>query len=102
MIEQLGFPKGLISVEKRVGERRYDLVCYTSEMQPLLLVECKAAPIGERAFNQALGYNHFLKAPFICLANGTERITVWLEKGKIASVPFLPFYKELYEISRRC
>jgi hypothetical protein len=101
MIGELGYPKGLISVEKKIGERRYDLVCYTKSMQPLLLVECKAEKIDEAAENQAVGYNASLKAPFICLASPTEIKTLWQEREKIGSVPFLPTYSELYDFSRR-
>ena len=101
MIAELGSPKGFISVERKIGSRRFDLVCYTKEMKPLLLVECKAGAIDEAAARQALGYNDVVKAPFVCLVNAGEMITLWHEQGKIASVPFLPTFKDLYEISRR-
>ncbi len=101
MISGLGFPKGLISIEKGIGRRRTDLVCYTREMNPLLLVECKAGELSSMAMRQALGYNAALKAPFISLANSEEIKTFWQEKGKISSVPFLPMFQELYEIFRR-
>lgn len=101
MVHELGFPKGLISVEKSLGHRRYDVVCYTPEMTPLLLVECKAIALTESAESQAFGYNATIKAPFICLVSPTEIKTLWQETGRIASVSFLPTYKDLYEISRR-
>jgi hypothetical protein len=101
MISEWGYPKGLISVEKKIGSRRYDVVCYTRDVLPLLLIECKAIEINEAAENQAFGYNDAVKAPFICLASQTAIKTLWQEKGKIVSVPFLPKYAELYEFSRR-
>lgn len=101
MIVELGFPKGLISVERKIGTRRFDLVCYTKEMTPLLLVECKAGALNEAATKQVLGYNEVVKAPFVALVNGREMITLWHEQGRMASVPFLPSFKDLYEISRR-
>jgi hypothetical protein len=101
MIGELGYPKGLISVEKKIGSRRYDIVCYTSAVKPLLLIECKAIALNEAAENQAFGYNDTVRAPFICLASKTVVKTLWQEKGKIVSVPFLPAYAELYEFSRR-
>jgi hypothetical protein len=101
MIVELGFPKGLISVERKIGSRRFDLVCYSKEMTPLLLVECKAGAIDEAAARQVLGYNDSVKAPFICLVNGMEMVTFWHEIGRIVSVPFLPPFKDLYEISKR-
>lgn len=96
MIDELGFPKGLISVEKGLGGRRTDIVCYTKEMRPLLLIECKAGELGMAAASQAFGYNDTIKAPFICLANSEEIKTFWQEQDQIASVPFLPPYIELY------
>lgn len=100
MVAELGYPKGLISVEKKIGKRRYDLVCYTQSMTPLLLVECKAGELNEAAARQAFGYNATVKAPFICLANAIEIKTFWQELDGIKSVPFLPTYAEIY--ARRC
>lgn len=100
MVCELGFPKGLISVEKKIGNRRYDIVVFTKFLAPLLLVECKADRLNG-AENQAFGYNDSIKAPFICLASSNEIKTQWLEQGRIMSVPFLPMYQELYDISRR-
>ena len=77
MVGEWGFPKGLISVEKKVGARRYDVVCYSRSMAPLLLIECKATEIHAAAIAQAFGYNWIVQAPFICLANPTEIKTFW-------------------------
>ena len=77
MVQELGFPKGLISVERAISSRRTDIVCYTPGMKPLLLIECKAGPLEDSALNQALGYNEKIKAPFICLVNETEQKTFW-------------------------
>lgn len=103
MVEELGFPKGLISVERAtLQQRRTDIVCYTKEMRALLLVECKAGAITEAAIAQAVGYNDQVKAPFICLANGEGATTFWFEGKKRKSVPFLPQFKELYAFSQKC
>lgn len=101
MTGELGFPKGLISIERGIGPRRYDLLCYTQEMKPLLLVECKAHKLDDAVTQQALGYNREIKAPFLCLCGPNELKTFWHEQGKIGSVPFLPLFKDLYEMSKR-
>lgn len=97
----LGFPKGLISVEKNLApDRRIDLLCHTTvkeKIVPLLLVECKAIEINRAAEQQVFGYNAAIQAPFICLANQKEIKTLWKEMDKIASVPFLPSYAQLVE-----
>ncbi len=100
MTGEWGYPKGLIAIEKKIGPRRFDLVCFTREMTPLLLIECKAGALNEAALQQVFGYNGVVGAPFICLANGEELKTFWREGERMASVPFLPRYHELY--ARRC
>jgi hypothetical protein len=101
MIHKLGFPKGLISVERKSLERRTDIVCYTPEGRALLLVECKAVSLTQETLQQALGYNAIVQAPFICLVNHEEIKTFWQEKELLTHVPFLPKYVELYERIRR-
>ena len=104
MIGELGFPKSLISVEKQLSsakkDRRFDILVQVpggDGLKALVLVECKAKEINKGAFEQALGYNRTIKAPFLCLTNGKETKTFWLEKGKMVSVPFLPSFSELYK-----
>ena len=102
MIGPLGYPKSLLSVEKQLPgvDRRFDLVCFTpgnGGLIPLLLIECKAGPIDLAAERQVLGYNDSVQAPFVCLVNGSEIRTLWRERGKIASIPFLPSYAQLVE-----
>ena len=110
MVYELGFPKNLIAVEKEIGslpnfsfsaKRRLDLISYMNTSQgivPLLLAECKSVSLDEAAVRQAFGYNAALGAFFICLAGQSEMKTLWLEQGKIASVPFLPPYAELIKL----
>lgn len=105
MIEELGYPKGLLAVEKRIvslsgvdPERRIDIVCFVSASQglrPILLIECKAETLDEQAEMQAFGYNASIGAPFIALASAEGVKTFWKEKERIVSVPFLPSFHEL-------
>jgi hypothetical protein len=102
MIGELGYPKGLIAIEKDLdtSSRRFDILCYVkkdSELRPLLLIECKADKIDEEAEAQAFGYNQSMRAPFIALASKEGIKTLWREQGRIASVPFLPRYEQLVE-----
>lgn len=81
MVFKAGYPRELISVEVslsslpnkalKVPERRADILVFTpSSLNPLMLVECKAVPLNAEVLRQALGYNHFVGAPWIVLANG--------------------------------
>lgn len=86
MVEDLGFPRALIAVEKQLSKlphirhlplnsipnRRIDIVVFSKENEalfPLLLIECKAVDLHPRFFNQALSYNQVVQAPFVALAN---------------------------------
>ena len=107
MIDELGYPKGLIAVEKSIAslgasnpDRRIDIVCYAPDkegLQPLLIVECKADRLQSQDKRQVLGYNDAIGAPFVALAGSSEIFTFWREKGTVASVPFLPRFDELVE-----
>jgi len=111
MIGELGFPKSLLSIEKDLGslahlgpatdpQRRIDILSFApgkEGLRPLLLVECKAVNIDQSAFEQVVGYNRVIDAPFICLTNGEITKTFWLEKTKFTSVPFLPSFSQLIE-----
>lgn len=104
MVETLGYPLSLLAVEKELSSleesapsgRRADIVCFYPEKEtllPLLIVECKAAALDERAKNQALGYNFSLCAPFFSLAGPSEVWTFW--NG--GSAPFLPYFREMVD-----
>ncbi len=107
MIDELGYPKGLIAVEKDISSlalprlsRRIDILCLTPGvvgMRPLLLIECKAGKLTPDAEKQVLGYNDAIGAPFIALAGLDEIKTFWQELYGIASVPFLPRFDQLME-----
>jgi hypothetical protein len=101
MLDFLSFPKGLISVEKKVapGLRRTDILAFMKTQEglfPLLLIECKASAIEEEAaFRQAAGYRASLLAPFWCVAHASGIRTFWTEGSEVRSVPFLPPYPQL-------
>lgn len=107
MTQKLGYPKGLLAVEKDLASlakgsfdpnRRIDLLCYTPSLEglcPLILFECKAKATDVKGESQLLGYNEAIKAPFLCLLLGETAKTFWIRSKKIESVPFLPTYREL-------
>jgi hypothetical protein len=105
MLGSLGYPKSLIAVEKELSSthRRFDIVCFTPDpkhggLSPLLVVECKAEKMEKEALQQAMGYNSFLHAPFICIVCNTLIRTFWMNQDRIESVDFLPAYQELLKM----
>ncbi|MCH9624787.1 MAG: hypothetical protein S4CHLAM27_12240 [Chlamydiia bacterium] len=64
---------------------------------PLLVIECKAVPINQKAFDQVIGYNHLVQAPFLALANGKEVFTLIKDGSGYRQQKGLPEYKFLLE-----
>lgn len=116
MIHSLEFPAGNIMVEQGLKEmphlalsslkmpiRRADIVVFAKGIHPqynlfpLVLIECKAIKLNDKVLNQALGYNHFLQAYYLAIANQDAIKTYWIDKSKeeLSSVDFLPPYKQL-------
>lgn len=103
MIGPLGFPKGLLSIEKGgigASKRRLDLLCMTpfgDGLKALLLMECKAGSSKNKGEQQVRGYNAFVRAPFVCIADEEGAQTFWQEGSVLHSVPFLPKYEQLVQ-----
>lgn len=119
MTEQLGYPRECLVIEKALSKlphlqnynkplprRRVDILCYSRQsasevfaLKPLLLIECKAIPLDPGAFQQASGYNYYIGAPFIAIANESQIFHGWrdLSTGKFCYSDFLPFYKDLID-----
>ena len=85
MVYQGNFPSELLVVEKSLKEllpaggkypkRRVDILSFFKKQDallPLLLIECKSVKLNAKAERQLVGYNYYLKAPFIALANVNE------------------------------
>lgn len=115
MVFSLGYPKHFISVEKGLSslphlknrrdlpKRRCDIICFSSEdraLYPLLLVECKSGKLKKSAKDQLIGYNSFVGAYFLALANEREVVTFWKVEGGYSSLNFLPTYEQLKDAVR--
>ena len=87
---------------QRIPDRRVDIVCFAKgihpkhDLYPLLIIECKAAKLTSKVISQVVGYNHFIKAPFIAVANATE-IQFGFNAGQnqYTFIPYIPSYQEL-------
>ncbi len=89
MVRDLGYPRHMIAVEKelstlphlmgqRVPKRRADIIVFAKDIHPdfalfpLLMIECKATKLLPHVASQVIGYNEFVKAPYIAIANETD------------------------------
>jgi hypothetical protein len=113
MTEKLGYPVSLIAIEKEIGQlphttsvnhripkRRADIVVYAKKadaLHPVLMIECKAVPLTPKFAQQVIGYNSFVKAPFIALANETQVLTGFfdLDNGIYKFEEGLPHFEVL-------
>ena len=72
------YPLGLMGVEQMVKyngqSTRADIVLYTADGKPNMIVECKApkVKITQDAFNQIAKYNFQLKVKYLVVTNGLQ------------------------------
>ena len=100
LMEQKGYPKGLLAneVELRVGEKklRCDTLLYNKAMQPQMIIEYKApeVEITQRVFDQISVYNHLLHVDFLVVSNGRQHYCCRMdyEKHSWEFLPEIPSY----------
>ena len=75
-------------------QRRYDLVLWDKQANPLLLVECKAhtIPIAQQTLDQIARYNLALRVPYLLVTNGLESYCceIDVEKGEYRFLDAMP------------
>lgn len=87
LIRHKACPSGLIALEKEIDlygrPQRFDVVVYSRQGNPWLLVECKApsVPLTSRVFDQAFRYNLALAAPYVAVTNGIRHHCLRLDAG---------------------
>lgn len=97
MVYELNYPLSGFALEKslhqmphlagtglaRLPKRRADIVFFSNgihpdhALYPLLLIECKAVKLTSKVLRQVVGYNYYLKAPFIAAVNDVEAKLGW-------------------------
>lgn len=101
LVEQLNYPASLIAVETaiRVGEaaKRCDAVVYDRQMNPLVLIECKAETVAltQKTLDQAITYNRKLQVPYLLLHNGPQTIFVQQKGEELNYITAIPSFSEL-------
>jgi type I site-specific restriction endonuclease len=93
-------PRGLIALESGLKvntlQKRSDILVYSKEGNPLILVECKAPSIklSQETFDQAARYNQTLKAPYLMITNGLKHFGAMIdfEKNNYKVIQELPPY----------
>lgn len=92
---QRGWSKHRISTEEAVGKlgntsMRTDLICYSQEFDPKLLVECKAEyiSISAKTAEQVARYNQKVDAPYLLMTNGISDFWYAIDKdsGRVSQL----------------
>ena len=103
LIEQKGYPKGLLAneVEQKIGDKklRCDTLLYNKELRPRMIIEYKDPEIAitQRVFNQITVYNFLLHVDYLIVSNGRQHYCCRMdyEKGEYTFLQDIPHYTEL-------
>jgi hypothetical protein len=123
MLNELGYPRELLVVEKQLSQlphltsyksslpdRRADIICYGKDIHPdhalypLLLIECKEERALQKAVDQVLGYNYYVQAYFVALVDSQGVRLGYYEKQakRTHFISSLPPYAELLKAVKQC
>lgn len=100
LVKEMDYPGALMSIEKEMnlGElrKRCDVVVYTREAEPWMIVECKEmdVPLNQGVLEQIVRYHMALPVPYLVITNGTNTWCCKLNSdiGKWDFVDAIPGY----------
>lgn len=103
LVREKQVPVNLLAVEKKLEinslAKRFDVVVFNRNVQPLMLVECKApgVRVGEKVFDQAARYNLSLNAGLFLITNGIEHFCcrIDFENRYYVFLNEIPSYSEM-------
>lgn len=98
LIQEKKYPLSLIAVEMKIAYnklvKRCDIVIYTNDGKPLMIVECKSTEVDitQGVFDQAMRYNMPLRVKYIAMTNGVEHYCCEIdyEKNKVVILDEFP------------
>ena len=102
LVKDRGYPARLIQVEKELTAhgttRRFDILCYDREAQPILLVECKAPSekLSITTAEQISNYNFALQVGYLLVTNGPQACCWKIDLAKtITYLDEVPYFQVL-------
>ena len=101
------YSKSLIHSEETIQSfnktKRCDAVIYSNEIDPLLILECKAphVKINDKTFKQIAVYNAAVKAPYLIITNGLDHYCckINFNDNSFSFLDEIPDYQLLREIN---
>lgn len=100
LIDWKNVPIGRIGSEYTVQinqqARRCDIVVFSGEGKPQLIVECKATaiPLSEQTFLQTSNYVQQLNAPYFWMTNGLQHVIAQIGENALSYLEDLADYAE--------
>lgn len=85
LINDAHISPSLIAVERMIQlgklKKRYDIVIYNADLSAYMLIECKGPniPLKQQMADQAATYNQMVKAPYLCLFNGSYALMAHID-----------------------
>jgi hypothetical protein len=78
LLKEKGYNRNRIAIERGIKvnglAKRCDILVFDQDLQPLILIECKAPeiPLSADVFHQMAVYNMQLHVPYLMMSNGTS------------------------------
>jgi hypothetical protein len=78
LLQEKGYNRNRIAIERGIKvnglAKRCDILVFDQDLQPLILIECKAPeiPLNADVFHQMAVYNMQLHVPYLMMSNGTS------------------------------
>jgi len=100
LVTEKKFIASSISIEKELIlndlKKRYDVVVYNRNLQPYLIIECKApyVALDRPVVEQALRYNLTVKAELLMITNGISDLVFNL-KNEVVELPIQNIFRSL-------
>lgn len=92
-----GWSKHRITTEEAVGQladtsMRTDIICYSQQFDPTILIECKAEhiPISDQTAEQVARYNQKVSAPYLMMTNGRTDFWYEVHEDRVRSLEDMP------------
>ena len=92
-----GWSKHRITTEEAIGRladtsMRTDIICYSQQFEPKILIECKAEhiPISDQTAEQVARYNQNVNAPYLMMTNGRADFWYEVDNHKVQQLPAMP------------
>jgi len=85
IVHDLGIRPSRLQLERQLKInnkiKRFDIIAYSKDAEPLLLVECKShnEPINQKVFDQIAIYQKLIKAPYLMITNGIDTYLAWID-----------------------